>query len=215
MAIFLAVSVGASAAGQTYVQNVRWEHQPDWSAYARFYPPNAMNHGLNGDATLDCVVNEDRHLTCSVIEEAPIGAGFGEAAQHIAGLYVATSQTADGAPSVGLHTRIPFQFRTGNGGVTRMAESGDMFWTSGAITQFYPRRAKEHHIEGNVVLDCTVNARLRYECTLVSETPPDWGFGRAALRMMDNFYLTAAAGEASPVGRRQRFPIHFHEPAPH
>ncbi|MEQ1618787.1 MAG: energy transducer TonB [Terricaulis sp.] len=47
-------------------------------------------------------------------------------------------------------------------------------------SRFYPQRALEREIEGQVMLGCFVRPDLSLQCGVVSETPPGWGFGEAA-----------------------------------
>ena len=53
-----------------------------------------------------------------------------------------------------------------------------------APPQFYPDKAQRFEVNGKVVLDCAITSERKLEeCTVVSETPVDYGFGDAALRM--------------------------------
>jgi TonB family protein len=48
--------------------------------------------------------------------------------------------------------------------------------------RYYPARAVEENKEGRVLLNCTVGADGKMAaCQIEEETPPDFGFGRAAL----------------------------------
>lgn len=52
---------------------------------ARFFPRRALERGRSGVAAIDCALNEEGSLqTCVIIDEAPTGFGFGDAALRIA-----------------------------------------------------------------------------------------------------------------------------------
>lgn len=67
------------------------------------YPPAARQAGLDGSATVACIVQADFHLgQCEVITEDPPGQGFSEAAITIMQTYIEVApQTADGTSTVG------------------------------------------------------------------------------------------------------------------
>jgi len=53
-----------------------------------------------------------------------------------------------------------------------------------AVLAFYPPAARAAGVEGQATISCTHNPHLALRaCTLVSETPPGQGFGKAALAM--------------------------------
>ena len=53
---------------------------------------------------------------------------------------------------------------------------------------YYPNRASRMEISGDVLLHCVITpAGVLTSCTVASETPPDQGFGAAALRLTSKF----------------------------
>jgi protein TonB len=65
---------------------------------ARFYPREALMNGVEGEVVLDCVVEVNGRLDCSVASETPLDRGFGAAALAIAAAHVMQPATQNGAP---------------------------------------------------------------------------------------------------------------------
>jgi TonB family protein len=91
--------------------------QPDWATaptgaeLGQLYPDRAQRLGVEGAATVGCVVQLDGSLTdCQVISEAPQGYGFGAAAVKAAGRFRMRPATRDGEPVVG-RVAIPLKWR--------------------------------------------------------------------------------------------------------
>ena len=64
-------------------------------------------------------------------------------------------------------------------------------WTrfpdSEALLDYYPSRAQDAEVEGSATLECTVaDDKGRVTCTLLSEAPPGYGFGKATVRMVQD-----------------------------
>jgi TonB family protein len=74
----------------------------------------------------------------------------------------------------------------------------------------YPRLAQDEGVEGRAVLGCTVNAQGTLEnCSVVSETPPNYGFGQAVLNMARLFHFSTSS--ITP-GMALRLPVAFRVP---
>ena len=83
--------------------------RPKADDIARFMPDYAVRKQLSGGAVLKCSVQPDSHLgNCRVAFEAPEGAGFGDAALKLAGLF-RLRPPRPGAPGGGTVT-IPIAF---------------------------------------------------------------------------------------------------------
>lgn len=226
-AILFAFSTSPVRADPVYVQNVAWEKLPTGESFAEAYPPEALASELNGSATLDCLIEDGGALTCLILAEEPMGAGFGDAALAVASEFRAAALSKDGVSVFGKRVRLPISFKLEEPSEDETADDAadvarpsrtetrtlppgaDLYWETGMITRFYPRAARDAGIEGRVALNCVINERLRYDCTVVSESPAGHGFADAAMRIMREFYLRLAPGEASPVGRRRTEYIHF------
>src|SRR5580658_4034792 len=58
-----------------------WAQAPDRSDWVKAYPTEAAKAGLSGDVKLKCAAGASGQLqNCSVLQETPIGQGFGAAA---------------------------------------------------------------------------------------------------------------------------------------
>lgn len=74
---------------------------------------------------------------------------------------------------------------------------------------YYPRRAEERGVTGEVVLDCLVSTFGRLDCGIVSETPRNWGFGQAALAISRDHRMAPATEGGIAVQGRYRMRIPF------
>ena len=81
------------------------------------------------------------------------------------------------------------------------------------MSRDYPERARRLGVEGSALLSCTMTPdRGLKACSLLSEQPPGYGFGEAALRMAPLVKIRDAADKAS-AGRIVRVPIRFKLPS--
>lgn len=76
--------------------------------------------------------------------------------------------------------------------------------------RYYPPRAWEENVGGQVTLDCIVNADGRLSCAITAEEPTGYGFGEATLRVARHIRvaLETADGQPTPgsrVGRTVRW----------
>ncbi|MEZ5960221.1 MAG: TonB family protein [Hyphomonadaceae bacterium] len=75
--------------------------------------------------------------------------------------------------------------------------------------RFYPREAFMQGLAGQVVLDCDVDVEGRLSCAVASETPPDQGFGDAALRIANAHVMQPAMRNGAPTRARYRMVVPF------
>lgn len=74
----------------------------------------------------------------------------------------------------------------------------------------YPEHALEQGIVGRVIIECTVGLDTRLACNVAEETPRNWGFGPAALRLADIIRMSPAQRNGQAVaGGRVRIPMRF------
>jgi protein TonB len=83
--------------------------------------------------------------------------------------------------------------------------------TDDDIRQYYPDRATRTETSGSATLSCTVRANGTLEdCTIVSETPADYGFGGAALKLARIYRMRPKTADGASVeGGTVRVPITF------
>lgn len=77
------------------------------------------------------------------------------------------------------------------------------------LARYYPRRAIPREIEGEVLLDCLVSTTGALNCAVLSETPQNWGFGEAALRIARDHRMVPATRDGRPVEGRYRMRVPF------
>jgi len=80
-----------------------------------------------------------------------------------------------------------------------------------ALSRYYPERASRMSIEGTATISCTVNARGTLDnCSVVSETPPEAGFGDATLKASKLFKMKPLSKDGAPVdGGTVRIPLRW------
>lgn len=84
--------------------------RPDKDLFARFYPFMAYASGIDGEATLDCLVGEGGTLRCVALSSAPETLGFDEGALRLSRvLRVATEENGVSTLGRRFGTRIPFR----------------------------------------------------------------------------------------------------------
>lgn len=88
-----------------------WETTPSGDDYLRFYPGAALDAQHNGRALLNCLIQADRTLSCTVVSETPRDAGFGDAALRLSRRYtLAVNELGRPGHSVGDHIILPIAF---------------------------------------------------------------------------------------------------------
>jgi protein TonB len=100
---------------------------------------------------------------------------------------------------------------TGNGPLAEPAPISIPHWLQRprGLDRYYPGRARAAGVEGIVTMECRVTTLGALLCTILSETPPNWGFAAAALRMSEAYRMVPAMREGEPVEGRYRMRIPF------
>lgn len=78
-----------------------------------------------------------------------------------------------------------------------------------SLERYYPRRALETGLEGDVVLDCLVTTAGFLRCGVISEAPVGRGFAEAALRIAADHQMQPAMRNGAAVDGRYRMRVPF------
>jgi TonB family protein len=84
------------------------------------------------------------------------------------------------------------------------------------MERFYPEKAKTEEVGGRATITCQVNANgSLVDCTVVDETPKDYGFGAAAVSLGAIFRMKPKTVDGAAVdGGEITIPIVFQVPPP-
>jgi len=77
------------------------------------------------------------------------------------------------------------------------------------LSRYYPVMALRREMEGNVQLDCLVTITGQLQCTVASETPANWGFGAAAIRIAQDYRMVPATRNGVAIEGRYRMRVPF------
>jgi TonB family protein len=77
------------------------------------YPSMALEQGVGGRVTLECLAAEDGRLACQVIDETPAYWGFGDAALQVSTRWRIAARTHTGQPTAGGRLRRILVFQPG------------------------------------------------------------------------------------------------------
>ncbi|MBS0298219.1 MAG: TonB family protein [Proteobacteria bacterium] len=82
--------------------------------------------------------------------------------------------------------------------------------TPGEILRVYPPKALAQGVIGDVTLLCVLDASGYFtHCAVETETPPEWGFGEAGLKVAGKYQATRLRPDVALDGHRVRLPVHF------
>lgn len=198
-ALILAVLTGTAAAETPDFHPIftEWAKPRDIAAA---YPKVAFDKKVTGDVSLECAADAKGRLTnCKVVEEDPVGYGFGEAAVLLAAKDRVKIKDGSGASIVGRPFNRAFSFLAPGDANPAWARkpSGE------EMAAVLPTAAAKKGADGRAVLACqlTVEGFLQ-GCKVESEDPPGLGFGAAALQLAAQFRMTPKirGGKAQPGG---------------
>ena len=164
---------------------------------AAAYPKAAFERKISGQATLDCTADQDgREVDCKIVDEDPVGMGFGDAAMALVTKERVKTRDALGASIVGKRFESGFSFLApgdSNPDWVRKPTADD-------LAAAFPIKALKSARAGRAVIRCqvTVDGFLD-RCTVLAESPVDFGFGSAALQLAPQFKMSPKIRGGKPV----------------
>jgi protein TonB len=95
------------------ITDPHWIKRPNGRDFERYYPSRALEREKEGKVVLNCVVQANGSISCSVSEESPEGWGFGDAAIKISRSFQMSPRLENGQPTEGGRVSVPIVFRLG------------------------------------------------------------------------------------------------------
>lgn len=153
--------------------------------FARYYPAAAHAANEDGRVLVACAVRSRGNLDCAVERESPVGLGFGQRAVDLV-LAIAASGRP---PAAGAAFRVPVDFALHDDGSPMVRTH----FGPRATNRYYPADAVRRSLNGRALLECRIRENGRLNCTAVSETPTNLGFGYAALQTAEEIRVSQAS----------------------
>jgi TonB family protein len=97
------------------ITNPDWISKPTADQLSNVFPIAAQALNISGRAEINCAVNaQGDAVDCTVVEETPLGQGFGRAALKLTPFFKMKPQMIDGVPMGGARVNIPIRFQLAN-----------------------------------------------------------------------------------------------------
>ena len=180
--------------------------RPSMDALYAAWPRAARFTGVQGSVDLWCTVGLDGRLhACTIRKEQDGGEGFGAAALSVAPLFRYQPALRDGKPApLSMSVTVRFACDAHCRGFEGPPVVRQRQWLSAPtpeqVQAVYPPAARDHGLEGQARLNCTVVAAGGLEaCEILAESAADHGFGAAALQLTPLFRLAARDPAAPPA----------------
>jgi TonB family protein len=191
---------------------VAWTEAPSYDETAAAYPPKARETRTPGRATLHCAINGGGRLGhCEAVAEEPRGAGLATAAKALAKRFRAPLALGDGHRTNGMYATLTVAFTLDM--LDGKRRIGKPAWAQLPTGQQFGAAFPKPKAPLSVVIamDCGVAPTgALTDCHVQSETPPDQGYGAAAVRLADQFKIALWTEEGLPVvGGRVHVPLRY------
>jgi len=193
-----------------------WVHPPTPEEQLSVWPKGAPDSG--GEASVECTVTpKGQAKDCSVISETPARSGFGAAAVKLSPRFqLAPAQQGGHAYPLNVQVLLTISFTKPEpkqngaedfGGITALHNAP---WhaapTTAEMAAAWPSRAPASLGEAKVRVQCGFSPDTALTgCKLLSEDPPGFGFGAAAVRLTDRFRTRGAIMEDALLAKARIF----------
>jgi periplasmic protein TonB len=77
--------------------------------------------------------------------------------------------------------------------------------TAEQMLRLYPKAAKKERLSGEAIIACVWNETGRLTCRVLSETPPDMGFGQATIKGFEAYGRALDVNAPSAPGQEKKF----------
>lgn len=201
---------------QKYLTNPVWENTPTFSQVVAAYPARARSANKSGRVSLDCTLGADGFFSsCLVMNEEPVGYGFGAAAAELAKSFKTSPTLPEGRSVLGGVVKVPFAF------TTRMLSPNAGTLSEPVLTAVpsnrdlvaaFPRAARSAGIgQTRAALDCVVGQTgALSNCRAVVEAPAGYNVAVGAMQLAPKYRVAPWSPEGLPVaGSRVRVPISY------
>lgn len=192
---------------------VQWVATPSATLDPLNWPERALRLEVDGEATLRCAYDVQGVLNdCRVMAESPPAFGFGAAALRMAKVFRLQPRLSDGAALTPGEITFPVRF------VAAEFKDPRPRWEVGPPADFsgrnFPERALRLERNGMAILKCAHDeSGALSQCRVLSETPPDLGFGNEAVRLARRARLRATLPDGSALKAGEiTFPVPFRIP---
>ena len=199
MALATATLGGAATAAEDKVHQLTTRRVTP-AETAAVFPKAAFAQKISGQAMLNCTADSaGREVDCRIVDENPVGMGFGEAAMALVTKERVKTKDSQGVSIIGRRFDTGFSFLApgdSNPDWVRKPTSDD-------LAAALPTKALREAKAGRAVITCQVTIDGFLErCTVLSENPEGYGFGAAALQLTPQFKMSPMmrGGKAVPGG---------------
>lgn len=211
--------LGPAAQSDKVYTNLPWREAPTTTDVLAAYPAKARSEKVGGVAIIDCRIGSEGRLSrCETVRESPKGYGFASAAKTLAPHFVTPVKTSDGGTAAGARAHVSVAFSAGS---LDSPVIGKPKWVQtpqiNDLEAVLPQAARKAGVyQARASLECKVVAGGAVDgCAVVSQDPPDLGYGDAALMLAKFFRLAVWTEEGLPsVGGQVRIPLRFDLPPP-
>lgn len=207
--------------GMTMLQDPVWASAPSFADMRAAWPAQAT--GDFGHVSVRCGFTREGALrACRVLDETPVGKGFGNAAlKLVAPKFRVQVNPADADRLMRDQIDVPIQFLNPASNTPRQVLHPKWITTvdPSQVQAVYPAKAADAGIKsGRGVADCAIAADGHLvDCKPAYATPEGMGFAEAAVQVAQVMQMNPWTEGGSPVdGVRLRLPVSFNlapEPA--